>query len=265
MSASDRVRFAPVEGAGELFTPSFNEFLVALHDRFTPRVHELRAKRARVLENALKRGVPPGPLPPGAASMGDWRVPPVPDELRKPGVEISGPASITAMFINALNPGPEGTRAEGDLDDDEDSAGHRLIDTVQAAHNRLQAVTRKLTFHNPETSRTYTMDAGEIPFFMHRERGLSLDETDVTVDGQPIPACILGTALTLFYAGRAQAERGQGIYWYLPKLESAEEAGFWPWTGPARPLSRPSSWWSPCPSSTRWRRRCTLWGPTPRV
>jgi malate synthase len=33
--------------------------------------------------------------------------------------------------------------------------------------------------------------------------------------------------LTLYYAGQAQAERGQGIYFYLPKLESAEEAGFW--------------------------------------
>ena len=75
----------------------------------------------------------PAPLPPSAATSGDWQVPPVPDDLRKPGIEISGPCSITSMFINALNPGPEGERAEGDLDDDEDSAGHRLIDTVRAA------------------------------------------------------------------------------------------------------------------------------------
>ena len=57
----------------------------------------------------------------------------MPEDLLKPGIEISGPCSITSMFINALNPGPEGERAEGDLDDDEDSAGHRLIDTVRAA------------------------------------------------------------------------------------------------------------------------------------
>jgi malate synthase len=49
----------------------------------------------------------------------------------------------------------------------------------------------------------------------------------VTVDGVPIPASILGTALTLFHAGRAHAEREQGIYFYLPKLEAAAEAGFW--------------------------------------
>jgi malate synthase len=63
-----------------------------------------------------------------------------------------------------------------------------------------------------------------LPFFMHRERGLHLDEPDVTIDGKPVNAAILGTALTLFYAGRAQADRGQGIYFYLPKLEHAPEA-----------------------------------------
>ena len=36
--------------------------------------------------------------------------------LLEPGIEISGPCSVTRMFINALNPGPEGERAEGDLD-----------------------------------------------------------------------------------------------------------------------------------------------------
>ena len=128
------------------------------------------------------------------------------------------------MFINALNPGPEGERAEGDLDDDEDSGGHRLIDTVRAAHNRLAAVNRELAYDDKEKGKSYRVAPGELPFFMHRERGLHLDEPDVTVDGKPVNAAILGTALTLFYAGRAQAGRGQGIYFYLPKLELAPEA-----------------------------------------
>jgi len=128
------------------------------------------------------------------------------------------------MFINALNPGPEGERAEGDLDDDEDSGGHRLVDTVRAAHNRLAAVNRELYFMDPERRKEYRIAPGELPFFMHRERGIHLDEPDVTVDGTPVNAAVLGTALTLFYAGRAQADRGQGIYFYLPKLETEDEA-----------------------------------------
>jgi len=72
----------------------------------------------------------PGPPPASEATTGDWKVPQVPEDLKRPGIEISGPASITPMFINALNPGPDGTRAEGYLDDDEDSASHRLVDTI---------------------------------------------------------------------------------------------------------------------------------------
>jgi malate synthase len=222
--AASRVRFAPVEGAAELFTPAFLDVLVPLHERFAPRIRELLAQRAEALARALKQGVLPTHPPRSEANTGTWKVPPVPADLLKPGIEISGPCSITSMFINALNPGPEGERAEGDLDDDEDSGGHRLIDTVRSAHNRVAAVQRELTYIDRERNREYRIAEGELPFFMHRERGLHLDEPDVTIDGQPVNAAILGTALTLFYAGRAQAQRGQGIYFYLPKLEFAPEA-----------------------------------------
>jgi malate synthase len=222
--ATTRLRFAPVEGAAELFTPAFTDYLVTMHDRFTPRVHALRQARAAVLKRALEHGVLPTHRPLSHINTDDWKVAPVPDELWKPGIEISGPCSITSMFINALNPGPEGERAEGDLDDDEDSAGHRLVDTVKAAGNRVAAINRELSYFDKEKGKEYKIAEGELPFFMHRERGLHLDEPDVTVDGKPVPAAILGTALTLFYAGRAQRSRGQGIYFYLPKLEAAEEA-----------------------------------------
>src|SRR5881396_1356064 len=222
-----RVRFAPAEGAARLFTPTFCEYLARLHDALGARALELRARRDEGLRRALRDHVMPGHPPPSAATTGDWRVPPVPDELRKPGIEISGPCSITSMFINALNPGPEGERAEGDLDDDEDSGGHRLVDTVRATENRLAAVNRELAFEDRERKREYKVAPGELPFFMHRERGLHLDEPDVRVDGTPLNAAILGTALTLFYAGRAQADRGQGIYFYLPKLETPDEARFY--------------------------------------
>src|SRR6266498_3465040 len=224
--SAGRVSYTPVDGAAELFTPAFLDYLVRLHDEFTPRVRALRAARAAVLQRALQHGILPA-LAPSQVTSGSWRVPPVPADLLRPGIEISGPCSITSMFINALNPGPEGERAEGDLDDDEDSAGHRLIDTVRAAHNRVAAVRRELTYSDRDRGREYRIAEGELPFFMHRERGLHLDEPDVTIDGAPVSAAMLGTALTLFHAGRAQVDRDQGIYFYLPKLELALEAAFW--------------------------------------
>jgi len=226
-SATTRVRFAPVEGATDLFTAAFCQYLCKMHDDFTPRVHALRRQRDAVLRRALEQGTLPGPQPASAATTGDWKVPPVPEDLRRPGIEISGPCSITSMFINALNPGPEGERAEGDLDDDEDSGGHRLVDTVRAAQNRLAAVNRELAYPDAARGKEYRIAPGELPFFMHRDRGLHLDEHDVTVDGRPVPAAILGTALTLFYAGRSQAGRGQGIYFYLPKVENVEEVAWY--------------------------------------
>ena len=123
--------------------------------------------------------------------------------------------------------------------------------------------------------REYRIQEGELPFFMHRERGLLLDEPDVTVDGAPISASILGTALTLFYAGRAHAERGQGIYFYLPKMESAEEAGFWrDFFDASRERlsascearsSRRSRSSNRFPPPTRWRRCSMPSVPTPRA
>src|SRR5215510_1778001 len=222
MSPNPRFRYDAVEGAATLFTDQFVDYVLALHDRLNPTIKRLLDARAAALDLALHQGRLPDR--PSADAGGDWKVPTVPADLRKPGIEISGPCSITSMFINALNPGPEGERAEGDLDDDEDSAGHRLIDTVRACHNRLAAVNHELQYVDTERKREYRIAPGELPFFMHRERGLHLDEPDVTIDGRPVSAAILGTALTLFYAGRAQADRGQGIYFYLPKLEAAAEA-----------------------------------------
>jgi len=226
-NAANRVQFAPVEGAAALLTPEFRDYLVRLCDEFASRAHALRAKRDERLSRALKQGRLPEPLPASAITTTDWKVPPVPKDLATPGIEISGPCSITSMFINALNPGPEGERAEGDLDDDEDSAGHRLIDTVRACHNRLAAVNHELQHVDRERNREYRIAPGELPFFMHRERGLHLDEPEVTVDGKPVSAAILGTALTLYYPGRAQASRGQGIYFYLPKVDGAEECAWY--------------------------------------
>ena len=226
-SSVKRVQFAPVEGAAALFTPEFQDYLLRLHDELGSRVAPLRSRRDERVAQALGQGRMPAPLPPSAATTGDWKVPPVPKDLATPGIEISGPCSITSMFINALNPGPEGERAEGDLDDDEDSAGHRLIDTVRACHNRLAAVNHELQYVDQERKREYRIAPGELPFFMHRERGLHLDEPDVTIDGRPVSAAILGTALTLFYPGRAQASRGQGIYFYLPKVDGAEECAWY--------------------------------------
>ena len=227
MSAADRVEFTEVSGADELFTSEFLEYITEAYDRFSPSIRDIRKKRADMIERAVHDRVLPTFPPKSEANSGDWLVPPLPAELTRPGIEISGPVSITNMAINALNPGAEGERATGYLDDDEDSAGHSLADTVQAALNRRDATLGTLRFENPARGRVYELQPGELPFFMHRERATHLDESEFTIDGEPIPATILGLGLTLAHGGRAQVEKGQGLYFYLPKVEVIEEARFY--------------------------------------
>lgn len=227
MSAADRVEFTEVSGADELFTSEFLEYITEAYDRFSPSIRDIRKKRADMIERAVRDRVLPTFPPKSEANSGDWLVPALPAELTRPGIEISGPVSITNMAINALNPGAEGERATGYLDDDEDSAGHSLADTVQAALNRRDATLGTLRFENPARGRIYELQPGELPFFMHRERATHLDESEFTIDGEPIPATILGLGLTLAHGGRAQVEKGQGLYFYLPKVEVIEEARFY--------------------------------------
>ena len=226
VSTASRVSYSNVEGAEDLLTPEFLEYVVEAYDRFADRVQDVRDWREALLRKALDEGIMPSSLP-DTRSGDDWQVPEVPSELREPGIEISGPVSITNMAINAVNPGPEGERAAGYLDDDEDSGGHRLVDTLSAARNRLGITERTLSFHNAVRNRTYTIADGDIPFFMHRERGWHLDEADFKVDGKPISATLLGMALTFAYGGKAQVERGEGLYFYLPKVEVVEEAALY--------------------------------------
>ena len=108
--SSQRVRFATVEGADALFTPEFQAYLLRLHDALGSRVLALRARRDERLVQALQHGRLPASPAASAARTGDWKVPPVPEDLARPGIEISGPCSITSMFINALNPGRESAR-----------------------------------------------------------------------------------------------------------------------------------------------------------
>ena len=222
---SDRLSFNSQIECDDIFTPEFQTLLVNLHDKFNDEVKQIRKERIENQEKA-RNGIMPSPLEKSEAN-GEWKIGELPDDLRKPGIEISGPAGIASMLINALNPGPGGVRAEGDLDDDEDAAGHTLEDSIHATRNRMNATLGTLTFDNKITGKHYELQPGKIPFFMHRERGLHLDEPSVNIDNEPISATILGTALTLFFGGRAQHKSGDGVYFYIPKTESARETKFY--------------------------------------
>ena len=205
---------------------TFGPFLEGLHDAFGGRVHDLRHHRSAQLRSALGGTALEAPAPCSAVTDA-WRVPELPEALCRPGIEISGPVSITSMAIHALNPGPGGERAVGYLDDDEDSGGHQLSDTLRAVANRCAALDGTLAHDDASRGKRYRVAPGALPFFMHRERGWHLDEPEVLIDRRPVSATLLGTGLTLFHVGRHHAALGHSIHFYLPKMESAKEAALY--------------------------------------
>jgi malate synthase len=177
MSSHPRVTYRDVPGAREILTADFLEFLVGLDDAMRDQIRALRVGRVERLRQALRNNTPPAPLPPGEATIEPWEVPTLPALLMLPGIEISGPASIAPMMIQALNPGPEGERAAGYLDDDEDSGGHSLADTVAAASKRKAAVEGTLSAEDTQRAKSYRVEPGPLPFFMHASAAFTSTST----------------------------------------------------------------------------------------
>ncbi|HJR10836.1 MAG TPA: malate synthase A, partial [Rhodanobacteraceae bacterium] len=62
---------------------------------------------------------------------------------------------------------------------------------------------------------------------MVRPRGWHLPENHVQVDGEPMSGALFDFALFAFHNARALAAKDRGPYFYLPKLQSMEEAALW--------------------------------------
>ena len=62
---------------------------------------------------------------------------------------------------------------------------------------------------------------------MVRPRGWHLDERHVTVRGEPVSGSLFDFGLYLWHNGKSALAAGSGPYFYLPKLESGDEAALW--------------------------------------
>ena len=222
-----RTSFKKVDGHDEVITKNVVQVIEKLSDKFSSTIIKLRTDRLNQLKNVLSStDVSPVDILLKDSKGDDWELD-VPGQLFTPGIEISGPSSQTSMFINGLNENSDGFRADGDLDDNEDASGHTLEDTVRSAINRKKAVQRKLEYFDKNKNKKYSINPGKLPFFMHRERGILLNEKDYLIDDKPISASILDTVLTLMNCGLEQQKKGDYIYFYIPKLETSKEAEFW--------------------------------------
>ena len=210
---------APKETAF-LLTPDALAFVGALVEKFGARREQLLAKRA-VRQKEFNKGVMPDfKAETKAIRAGDWKVAPVPEDLLDRRVEITGPAE-PKMIINALNSGAKVFMA--DLEDSLSPTWEKIMEGQKALYD---AVRGDLSFTSPE-GKKYALNKEGLATLIVRPRGWHLPERHVTLDGKPISGSLLDFGLYFFHNAAERIKRGTGPYFYIAKLESAEEAQLW--------------------------------------
>ena len=206
-------------GYEDVLSPEALAFVAGLQRRFNPtRQALLKAREER--QRALDDGARPAFLAATAQVRdSDWRVAPIPADLRDRRVEITGPVE-RKMMINALNSG-----ARVFMADFEDANSPTWANVIQGQRNLTDAIERTISFENPD-GRQYKLNE-KVATIMVRPRGWHLPERHVLVDGQPISGSLFDFGLHMFHNGKRLLEKGSGPYFYLPKLESHLEARLW--------------------------------------
>jgi len=212
---------APIHPAYDaILSPQALAFVADLARRFGPRIEQALARRAE-RRARLAGGERLGFLPETAGiRAGDWKVAPLPQDLMKRTVEITGPVD-RKMIINALNSG-----ADVFMADFEDANAPTWDNLIQGQVNLLAAVRRELTHEDPASGKAYRLNE-RTATLMVRPRGLHLRESHVRVDGRPISGCLMDFGLFFFHNAAELVRRGTGPYFYLPKMENHLEARIW--------------------------------------
>ncbi|MGS1077049.1 malate synthase A [Pseudoxanthomonas beigongshangi] len=204
-----------------LLPPAALALLVSLHRAIEPgRQARLAARRERQAFFDAG-GLPDFRDDTRAIREGDWRVAPLPAALLDRRVEITGPVD-PKMVINALNSGAKVYMA--DFEDSTAPTWHNLLTGQKAL---IGAVRGDLTHTAPNGKQYALKPFEEQAVLLVRPRGWHLDEKHVRIDGQPIAGGLFDLAVFAFHNARALATADRGPYFYLPKLQSMEEAALW--------------------------------------
>ncbi len=149
----------------------------------------------------------------------DFTVAPAPADLQDRRVEITGPVD-RKMMINALNSGAQVFMA--DFEDANSPTwenvrdGQRNVYDAVRRHDRARHGREELP---AERARSRRWSSG-------RAAGTWSSVTTSSTASRSSPRCST-SASSVFPNAREQLERGTGPYFYLPKLESHEEARLW--------------------------------------
>ncbi|MGH8041801.1 MAG: malate synthase A [Rudaea sp.] len=214
----------PQSDYAAILTPAALAFLAELHRRFDSKRLALLA--ARVEQQArFDAGELPDFLPETRLLReSDWTVAEIPATLRDRRIEITGPVERKTI-INALNSG-----ANVFMADFEDSTTPTWTNLIAGQINLRDAVNGSIAYRSAQ-GREYRLD--EKPaILMVRPRGWHLPEKHARIDGVVMSGALLDFGLYIFHNGKILHSSGlhgggNGLYLYLPKLQSHREAALW--------------------------------------
>lgn len=194
------------------------KFLAALHHEFGSRRVELLEKRIE-RQQTLDQGTLPDFLPETSSIREQsWTISPLPESLQDRRVEITGPVD-RKMIINALNSG-----AKVFMADFEDSTSPTWRNIIEGQFNLMDAVRGTISYQSGDKE----YELNETIAAIHvRPRGWHLVEKHIEIDGQPMSASLVDFGLFAFHNGEFLATEKRGPFYYLPKIESHQEAQLW--------------------------------------
>jgi malate synthase len=196
------------------------EFLVKLKSKFQDRIDDLLLSRKKTQEK-LNNGHSLTFLEETEnIRESNWSVNSIPKDIEKRHVEITGPVD-RKMVINALN-----SDANVFMADFEDSNSPTWKNIIEGQVNMFDAVRREITFYDAVKDKKYSLNTKTAALFV-RPRGLHLKEKNFLVNDIPIAASLFDFGVYFFNNGKELYIRNKTPAFYLPKLESHEEAKLW--------------------------------------
>jgi malate synthase len=207
-------------GYEQVLSPEALEFVANLADKFTSRVSNLLQQRQDV-QARLDAGEKLDFLSETTdIRNSQWSVASLPKDLQDRRVEITGPVD-RKMIINALN-----SDANCFMADFEDATSPTWDNLVQGQINLFDAVRGVIRYEDPDSGKQYKLNKNPATLLV-RPRGLHLPEKHMRVYDEYIPGALFDFGLYFFHNARVLLSRGSGPYFYLPKLESYQEARLW--------------------------------------
>src|SRR5436853_659671 len=110
--------------------------------------------------------------------------------------------------------------------DFEDSCSPPWENVIRGQVNLNDAVRRTISYEDPATGKVYRL-AEHTATLIVRPRGWHLPEKHLRINGESVSGALCDFALFLANNHEALARRGTGPYFYLPKIESHQEARLW--------------------------------------